>query len=279
MVAVSVVVTNARSLAALCALCAWTARARADAPDAPTTTSATAAPAPAAPASAAPATAAPTPAPAPARDPDGEVKLSLPTESDRVAWTRPGFRLGLAISYGELVGLRGAPSGRLLGVAVHAGLRLDSDWSLLMSFDYARASSRAGISGLRFAGTLDPTWHVTRALSLALGMGFAGIVEGHTNRPDVNPLPGTLDSSYTFPDARTPLPQCSGVGVAGLARAQYAWVLGPRAATQLELEVIAQYTQCVDPTGRTEPDTAQPIVRIQYWPLTGATLSWGFTWR
>ena len=210
---------------------------------------------------------------------DGEVKLSLPTEGDRIAWTRPGFRLGLGLAYGEFAGLRGAPSGRLLGAVVHSGLRLDADWSLIASFDYARASSAAGISGLRFAGTIDPTWHVTRSFSLAFGFGFGGIVEGHTNRPDVDPLPGTLDSSYTFPSSRTPLPSCSGVGAAGLVRAEYTWVIGPRSSTHVELEAIGQYTQCVDPTGVVEPDTAQPIVRTQYWPNAGATLSWGFTWR
>ena len=138
------------------------------------------------------------PATAPAADSDGEAKLSLPTESDRLAWTRPGFRLGIGLAYGELVGLRGAPSGRLLGVALHAGLRLDADWSLIVSFDYARASAAGGLSGLRFAGTLDPTWHVTKQLALAVGFGFGGIVEGRTDRPDVDPLGSTLDTSYTF---------------------------------------------------------------------------------
>jgi hypothetical protein len=214
-----------------------------------------------------------------ADDPDGEVKLSLPTESDRVAWVRPGFRLGLGLDYGELVGLRGAPSGRELGVNMHAGLRLDEDWSLLVSFDYGRVSSAAGISGLRYAGTIDPTWHVSRAFSLAFGFGFGGLVEGHTNRPDVDPLPNTLDSNYNFPDAKNPLPQCSGGGIVGLVRAEYSWVIGPRSSTNVELEIIGQYTNCVDPTGRTEPDTAQPIVRTQQWPLSGGTLSWGFMWR
>jgi hypothetical protein len=212
-------------------------------------------------------------------DPDGEVKLSLPTENDRVAWTLPGFRLGLGLAYGELVGLRGAPSGRLLGVNLHTGLRLDQDWSLILSFDYARASSASGLSGLRFAGTIDPTWHVTRSFSLAVGFGFGGIVEGRTNRPEIDPLPGTLDSSYTYGSSNPPLPSCSGVGAAGLARAEYAWVIGPRGSTHVELELIGQYTKCVDATGRVEPDTAQPIVRTQFWPQTGATLSWGFAWR
>jgi hypothetical protein len=212
-------------------------------------------------------------------DPDGEVKLSLPTESDREAWSRPGFRLALNLAYGEIKGLRGAPSGRELGVNLHAGLRLDADWSLLVSFDYARVSSNAGIQGLHFAGTLDPTWHVTRAFSLAVGFGLAGLVEGNTNRPDVDPLPNTLDSSYTFADSSHPVPQCVGSGLAGLLRADYSWVIGPRASVHVEAEMIGEYTQCVDSTGRTEPDTAQPIVRTQYWPLTGGTLAVGFTWR
>jgi len=210
---------------------------------------------------------------------DGEPKLSLPTESDRVAWTHPGFRLGLGFGYGELVGLRGAPSGRLLGVNMHAGLRLDEDWSLLVSFAYGRVSSPHGVSGLRYSGTLDPTWHVTRALSLAVGFGFGGIVNGRTPAADIDPLPNTLDSSYTYSGSNPALNFCAGAGAVGLVRGQYAWVLGPRGVFDLELEIVGQYTQCIDPTGRTEPDTAQPIVRTQYWPMTGGTVTAGFTWR
>ena len=218
---------------------------------------------------------------APARaDDDGTPRLSLPTESDRVAWTRSGFRLGLGLVYGQLRGLRGAPSGRLLGANLHAGLRLDADWSLVASFEYASAAAAHGLAGLRFAGTIDPTWHVTRSLSLALGFGFGGIVEGrNTGRMDIDPLASTLDSSYTFSGANPPLPSCSGVGAAGLARIAYAWVIGSRTATNIELELVGQYTTCVDRSGRLEPDTARPIVRTQYWPHAGATLGWGFTWR
>ena len=107
-----------------------------------------------------------------------------------------------------------------------------------------------------------------------------GFVEGHTNRPDVDPLPSTLDSSYTFPGASPPLPSCtSGVGGAGIARAEYAWVIGPRGETNVALELLGQYTTCTESTGRVQPDTAQPIVRTQYWPHVGALVTWGFTWR
>src|SRR5438046_1672626 len=63
---------------------------------------------------------------APAKDDEGPPRLSLPTESDRDAWLRGGFRLSLGMVYGRLVGLEGAPSGRLLGATVRLGLRLDA---------------------------------------------------------------------------------------------------------------------------------------------------------
>jgi hypothetical protein len=208
---------------------------------------------------------------------DAPPKLSLPTESDRVAWTHSGFRLGLGLEYGRFEGLRGAPSGRLLGPVIRAGLRLDEDWSLVATFVYASASARGGLSGLRFAGTIDPTWHITRSLSLAFGFGFGGIVEGNTGRKDM--AQQATDVSITLPSADPPVSSCSGVGAAGLARIAYTWVLGPRAATHLELEALGQYTSCVGRTSHVEPDTAQPITRTQYWPHAGATLSWGVEWR
>jgi hypothetical protein len=167
----------------------------------------------------------------------------------------------------------------LLGATIRLGLRLDAAWSVLASFQYADASAPGGLSGLRFAGTVDPTWHATRHLSLALGLGFGGIVEGRTSRPDVDPLPGTIETSYTFPSPSPPLPSCSGVGVAALARAEWLFVLGSRSATSLGLEAVGQWTGCVDDTGRVEPDTGQAIVRRQYWPHVGAVGTWSFTWR
>jgi hypothetical protein len=225
-----------------------------------------------------------TPAPtdassATAKDEEGEPRLSLPTEADRDAWKRSGFRLGLGLTYGRLIGLEGAPSGRLLGPTIRFGIRLDAAWSILASFQYAGASAAGGLSGLRFAGTIDPTWHATEHLSLALGLGFGGIVEGRTSRPDVSPLPSTLATSYTFPSPSPPLPSCSGAGAAGLARAEWSIVLGPRAATSLGLEALGQWTGCSADTGRVEPDTGQAIVRRQWWPHAGVTGTWSVTWR
>jgi hypothetical protein len=206
-------------------------------------------------------------------------RLSLSTESDRIAWTRPGFRLGLGLTYGELVGIGGAPSGTATGATLRAGVRLDERWSLATSFEYALMSSDGGLAGLRFAGTIDPTWHVTRSFSLAVGFGFGGIVESSPSRMDASPLPAQLETSYTFPDTRTPIAKCNGVGAAGVARAEYAHVLGPRMSANAALAVTGQWTGCVDDTGRVEPDTGQAIVRRQWWPHAGIALQLGVTWR
>lgn len=210
---------------------------------------------------------------------EGRPKLSLPTEADGLAWRRPGFRLGLGFTYGELRGLRGAPSGRLLGAKLRVGLRLDADWSLVTSFEYTLASRARQLAGLRFAGTLDPTWHVTPSVSVAFGLGFGGIVEGSSTRMDADPLPDMIESSYTFPDASTPIRSCSGIGAVGLLRGEWATVLGPRTQAAIALEVVGQWTGCVDDSGRVEPDTGQAIERHQWWPHAGATVTLGVTWR
>jgi hypothetical protein len=237
---------------------------------------------PSSPASSSPQKPAP-PSPSPSKplldDDDPEPKLSLPTEADRKAWTRPGFRLGLGGAYGTLVGLRGAPDGTLYAANLRAGLRLDARWSMIASFQYALASSSGGLSGLRFAGTIDPTLHITPSFAVALGFGFGGIVEGTTSRRDPMPLPSSLETSYTFPDASTPLANCSGIGAAALARAEYAYVLGPRMAGTIGLEVVGQWTGCVDDTDRIEPDTGNAIVRRQWWPHVGAAFFVGVVWR
>jgi hypothetical protein len=208
---------------------------------------------------------------------EGRPRLSLPTEADRDAWRRDGFRLGIGLHYGEMFGLAGVPNARLIGATVRLGLRLDADWSILASFQYALMSR--GISGLRFSGTLDPTWHATRHLSLAVGLGFAGITNGSTGGPDIAPLPSTLDASYTFPNAHPTMPTCTGGGVAALARAEWAIVLGSRSATTFGVEGFGQWTGCEDDTGLVEPDTGQAIVRRQFWPHVGVTGTVGILWR
>jgi len=232
----------------------------------------------AAPEPAAPAAATPAPTIMSVKDEEGEPRLSLPTEADRDGWMRAGFRLGLGFTYGRVVGLEGAPSGRLIGATIRFGLRLDPSWSILVSFQYGQAASTSSLYGLRYMGTIDPTWHATRHLAFAVGLGFGGLVGGN-HGPDIPPPPGTLGASYTFPSPSPPMPTCSGVGAAGLARAEWTWVLGPRSATGLGFEVDGQWTGCVDDTGVVEADTGQAIVRRQWWPQMGLTGTWSVTWR
>ncbi len=221
------------------------------------------------------------PAAKPAANPDdeGTPKLSLATESDRAAWKEAGFRLALGINYGRFEGLGGAPSGHIIGGVFRAGLRLDADWALMSSFQYSRVKQGGGLSGLRFSGTIDPTWFITPELSVAIGVGFGGIVEGRTGRADPAPFASGLSDSYTFPDASHPIPSCSGVGVTALARVEYSYVLGPRAATEIAFEMMGQETACIDRAANLNDDTAQPIERRQYWPHIGGELTWSITWR
>jgi hypothetical protein len=212
-------------------------------------------------------------------DEDPPPRLSLPTESDRALWRKPGFRFGLGVAYGRFFGIGGPPDYQLIGPTIRAGLRLDEDWSLLGSLQYLYASGAGDMRGLRFAGTVEPTWHATAHLSLAAGIGFGGIIESNTGRANPDPQPSTLDSSYTFPNAKTPIPDCNGIGVAGLLRAQWMWVMGPRSATGLALQFDGQWTGCQEDTGRLEPDTARPIVRRQWWPHLGGSLTWEIQWR
>jgi hypothetical protein len=206
-------------------------------------------------------------------------KTSLATETDREAWREPGFRLALGLGYGQLVGLGGTPSGRLVGPVLRTGVRLDAAWSLMGSFQYLAVSENGGLKGLRFAGTIEPTWHFASRFSLALGVGFGGLVEGRTGRRNPDPQPGSLVSSYTFPDAHTPLPSCSGDGITGLVRVDWMREISHKTALGMAFEVLGQWTGCVDDSGRVEPDTATPIVRRQWWPHIGATLAWLVAWR
>jgi hypothetical protein len=211
---------------------------------------------------------------------EGPPKLSLPTEEDRVAWTKAGFRLHLGAAYGRMVGQRGAPSGRLIGAKLRVGLQLDAAWSVTTSFEYAQAKETRGLDGLRFLGTLDPTWHINRSFAVSIGFGFGGIVEGrNTGRPDAEPLATTLETSYTFPDSSPPIARCSGVGPAALARVEWGYVMGPRSRFTLSAEGTGQWTGCVHDTNRFEPDTGKAIVRRQFWSHAGFTLNAGIAWR
>lgn len=207
-------------------------------------------------------------------------KLSLPTEEDAENWKHPGFRLQLAIGYGMLRGIQGAPNLNVLPILVRIGTRLDADWSIFGSLALAPIKATSGFSGLRFAGTVDPTWHATDHLDIALGFGFGGLTEGNTGRPEPNAEQrASLVASYTFPSASPPIVSCSGMGVTGLARVSWMWVLGPLSATGFAAQMDGQWTACVETLTRVEEDTARPIVRRQWWANAGGSLTWVISWH
>lgn len=211
-----------------------------------------------------------------------EPRASLATSTLAEDWAAAGFRLELGATYGGLMGLSGAPSGSGFGVVLRVGARLDRDWSLLASVRYASVIGDTGVGllGLRYMAMVEPVWHLTPTLELALGVGAAGIVEGGTGRAEVDgPGRDALVAPVTLPNASPPLPTCAGIGAAASLRASWRWRIGPLASTGLDLVADGQRTLCVDDTGRVEPDSATAIVRRQWWPHLGAALMWVVAWR
>ena len=205
-------------------------------------------------------------------------KLSLPTVADKEAWQQAGFRLQLGYAYGHLMGVNGSPGGVTHAAVIRAGARLDEQWSLLSTLNYSGASQ--DMVGLRFLGTLDPTWHVTERFSIAVGAGFGGIVEGFADREDEEiELNDALVASYTHVGNDSLLPACVGVGAAALVRVAFDLVIGPTASYGWFFQGDGTYTKCEMSLGRVDPDTARPLVRRQYWGTYGANLGMMVTWR
>ena len=208
-----------------------------------------------------------------AKDDEGPPRFSLPTQSDRDAWLRGGFRLSLGpdVRPPRRPGRRAQrPAARPEGARRPAPRRRLVAVRVVSIQRRARTAGRS--SALRFAGTIDPTWHATRHLSLAFGFGFGGIVEGITRptrrRPDCRTRSRPRTRSPTR--ARRCRAAAASARRAG-ARASGRTCSGRARRPASALEVLGQWTGCVADTGRVEPDTGQAIVRRQWWPHAGAT--------
>lgn len=205
-------------------------------------------------------------------DEDGPVRLSLPGESDRAAWRRTGFRLGLGLSYGMLRGDGELGSSRMTGLVIRPGIRLDGDWSIYLPLQYAALTS-----GARFVVSVEPTWHISSYLAVAAGLGYAGLASAPSG--SLGPPFDIFDQSYTYLDTRIPLEDCSGVGLAAHGRVELGYVLGPRSRTHVALEAFRQWTGCQQGISVIDPYTGTENVRRQFWADTGLTLAWGIEWR
>lgn len=215
-------------------------------------------------------------------DDDPPLRLSLPTQADREAWTDGGFRLELGLRWGATAGLDGRPDGDGFGVLARFGVRLDPRWSLAAAFHYAAVSGQPGrdLLGLRYLGLLEPTWHPWSGLTIAVGVGMGGMVEGGSLRDE--PDGATRDAlvaPLTLPAGSAAIPSCTGVGPAAALRVGWRVVLGPIAAMGLDAQVDAGALACVDDTSRVEPDTATAIVRRQWWTQTAWSLALVWAWR
>ncbi|HZJ66519.1 MAG TPA: hypothetical protein VFD36_23590 [Kofleriaceae bacterium] len=213
-------------------------------------------------------------------DGDGAVRLSLPTEEDRAAWRRSGFRLALGIVYGELHGARQIPDLTLKGVAIRPGIRIDPEWSIYLPLQYATTS----LGGARFAAAVEPTWHIAPSIALGLGVGYAGLIGVSTYNPFAPPSGPELDvdiqgQSYTFPEGVKPVRSCDGVGITAAARLEAGYVLGPRSRTHVALEALAQRTGCEEGGGGSNAFTGTDNMFRQWWVHRGMSLSWSIEWR
>lgn len=211
-------------------------------------------------------------------DDDVEFRRSLPTESDPAAWAGAGFRLSLGYAYGWVHGLGALPEARTHEVVIRAGARLDADWSVLGSLQYAFADD--GFSALSYLVTLDPTWHLGAGFEAAIGIGFGGLAglvgDELTEIADVDP---DAPHSITLTDTTPPLGSCDGQGPAALVRVAWSLVLDDIWAVALHAEGHARWIGCEEASGRVDADTGEPIVTRQWWGMLGANLGLSFVWR
>ena len=223
--------------------------------------------------------AAPEPAPkklSPA--PISSFKSTLQLKSDSATWDTSGFRVQLNFCGGDLLEGAPAPPSALLGVEFLIGARLDADWSMMTSLRYASASG--GISGLSFSGLLEPTYHLWRGLTLSVGVGVAGVVESAEVRTDRNPeQTSIIVSSYTFPADAPLISSCTGFGGVTAARLGYWFTLSEITAIGVSARLDYQRIACEQSTDRVEPDTAEGIMRRQWWSQLGWSVSGGLSWR
>lgn len=209
---------------------------------------------------------------------DVDYERSLPLESDAQGWERPGFRFALGYSFELQHGLQGVPPAKVHNLVIRGGARLDGAWSLLATFDYGFMDG--ALSGIRYAVTLDPTWHPIPHLSLALGFGFGGILGGSNERFDWmrdDPSQG-LVAAYTEPNAHVALEACDGTGPTALVRAEWAWVLDDIWSIAVQIEGRGFWVACESEASYDE-ETFMPILHRQYWPLLGGSLGLVFEWR
>jgi len=202
-----------------------------------------------------------------------QVRLSLPTQEDVQAWNEPGLRFALGYGWADLHGVGPALAFTSNSVMLRPSLRVDEYWEAGLTLLYG-----SGPGGLRWSITAEPELHLWRGLSVAVGVGYGGLSVSDSTRDVGNFNPQSEPVSRTLSDSET-LQSCTGDALSTLTRAEYLFVLGPLFSTGPYAQLNAQWTECQDTFGRTDPETGKPVVLTQWWRNQGFQLGWWFTWR
>ncbi|HEY0707674.1 MAG TPA: hypothetical protein VGG33_12805 [Polyangia bacterium] len=201
------------------------------------------------------------------------VRLSLPTEDDARAWTRPGFRIQLGYAFGRLYGQGPAWSFPSHALLVRPALRLSSAAAVGVTLLYG-----SGPRGLRWSVTPELTFHPWRGLALSAGAGFGGFEISDPNAPL-----GRLDRQTLMTSRELTrdegLRGCSGMALSSVGRAEYLFVAGPLFASGPFLQAGLQWTECRETLELTEASAGRAVVLSQRWRHWGANGGWWFTWR
>lgn len=211
-------------------------------------------------------------------DDDYQVRLSLPTEDDFEAWAKPGFQLQLGYAYGSFSGKSPEAPFNAHSVTLRPSVRIDRHWSLAGSFAYAVALG--DLEGIRFGATLETVFHPLRALGLAVGLGYGGLVG---DRPPTSSPEGEFFNAGQESVGRTlvggeKMFGCEGGGLVALARVEYLFVVGPLFATGPYLAADVQRTRCEESRG-TDPETGEPVAFVQWWLQGAWSAGWWLAWR
>lgn len=199
------------------------------------------------------------------------VRLSLPTESDRAAWARSGLRVALAYGYGIVTGAGPAWSFRSSSAMLRPSFRLDQRWELGVAMLYG-----IGPNGVRWSVTIEPTLFVWRQLGISAGVGYGGLF---ISKADVNTgsLP-TETVSRTLSSSEH-LSSCTGSALTTAIRIEYLFVVGSLFASGPFVDLNEQWTGCGQSFGQTDQETGRSVVLTQWWRQTTTTFGWWFAWR
>jgi hypothetical protein len=200
------------------------------------------------------------------------VRLSLPTESDRQAWESPGLRVSIGYGTGAMRGFGPAWSFSSSGVTLRPMVRIDRHWGLGVSMFYGSAPN-----GVRWSVTAEPTLYLWRQLAVSVGLGFGGLTVSDFSIPSLGFAGREVVSRDVIEGEK--LSSCEGSAATSVLRAEYLFVVGALFATGPYLQGNAQWTRCQQRFGPPDPETGVPVSLTQWWRQAGWTAGWWFVWR